>query len=102
MPTLDMPHVSRYTAGYGSILHGRPDARRLKMIESERESAPDGEVVQWARDSVATLVQEVGVDHGGTDVRVSQQCLSRSMSWTRSRRHSVMRKPEPYRSLTTS
>ena len=31
MPTLDMPHVSRYTAG-----HGRPDARRLKTIEGEK------------------------------------------------------------------
>ena len=45
------------------------------MIEGERESAPDGEVVQWARDSVATLLQDVGVDHDRTDVRVSQQGL---------------------------
>ena len=55
--------------------HGRPDARRLKMIEGERESAPDGEIIQWAHDSVAALLQDVGVDHGGTDVRVSQQGL---------------------------
>ena len=48
------------------------------MTEGDRdkkESAPDGEVVQWTRDSVATLVQDVGVDHGGTEVRVSQQGL---------------------------
>ena len=57
------------------MLHGPPDARRLKTSESERESAPDGEVVQWAHDSVATLLQDVGVDHGGPDVRVSQQGL---------------------------
>ena len=55
--------------------HGRPDARRLKAIEGERESAPDGEVVQWAHDSVAALLQDVGVNHGGADVRVSQQGL---------------------------
>ena len=40
-----------------------------------RESAPDGEVIQRAHDSVATLLQDVGVDHGGADVRVSQQGL---------------------------
>ena len=55
--------------------HGRPDARRLKTIEGERESAADGEVVQWAPDSVAALLQDVGVDHGGADVRVSRQGL---------------------------
>ena len=55
--------------------HGRPDARRLKAIEGERESAPHGEVVQWAHDSVAALLQDVGVNHGGADVRVSQQGL---------------------------
>ena len=55
--------------------HGRPDERRLKTIEGERESARDGEIVQWAHDSVAALLQDVGVDHGGTDVRVSQQGL---------------------------
>ena len=32
-------------------------------------------MVQWARDSEATLLQDVGVDHGGTGVRVSQQGL---------------------------
>ena len=56
-------------------LYGRPGTRRPKMIESERESAPDGEVVQWAHDAVAALLQDVGVDHGGTDVRVSRQGL---------------------------
>ena len=55
--------------------HGRPDARRLKTVEGERESAPDGEVVQWAHDSVAALLQDVGVDHGGADMCVSQQGL---------------------------
>ena len=57
------------------MLHGHPDASRLKASERERESAPDGEVVQWAHDSVATLLQDVGVDHGGTDARMSQQGL---------------------------
>ena len=36
------------------------------MTEGDRdkkESAPDGEVVQWTRDSVATLVQDVGEIH---------------------------------------
>ena len=41
--------------------HGRPDARRLKTIEGESESAPDGEVVQWAHDSVAALLQDVEI-----------------------------------------
>ena len=52
-----------------------PMRGRLKKIENERESARDGEIVQWARDSEATLLQDDGCDHGGTDVRVSQQGL---------------------------
>ena len=40
-----------------------------------KESGPDGEVIQWARDSMATLMQDVGVDHGGADVGVPQQGL---------------------------
>ena len=38
------------------MLHGHHDARRLKTSERERESSPDGEVVRWAHDSVATLL----------------------------------------------
>ena len=48
---------------------------RNEEIETTKESALDGEIVQWAHDSMATLLQDMGVDHGGTDVRVPQQRL---------------------------
>ena len=50
-PTLDIPHVYRYMSHHRVVLHRHPDPRQLK----EREPALDGEVIQWARDSVATL-----------------------------------------------
>ena len=51
---------------------------RCETTEGDRdrkESALDGEVVQWAHDSVATLLQDVRIDHGGADVGMPQQGL---------------------------
>ena len=49
---LDIPHVYRYMSHHRVVLHRHPDPRQLK----EREPALDGEVIQWARDYVATLL----------------------------------------------
>ena len=51
-PALDIPHVHRYMSHHRVVLHRHPNPSQLK----EREPALDGEVIQWARDSVATLL----------------------------------------------
>ena len=59
--------------GAESTLHGHPEARRLKTSEGERESAPAGEVIRWAHGPATTLLQDMGADQGGADVRVPLQ-----------------------------
>ena len=51
-PALDIPPVSHYMSNHGVVLHRRLDTRPLK----QRESAFDGDVIQCAHDSVATLL----------------------------------------------
>jgi hypothetical protein len=63
-----------------------PNTRAQFLSRSDRAGKSNTEVVQGARNSLATLLQDVGVDHGRGKIVVPEQLLNGAVSvprWSR-------------------